>query len=106
MVFRKNQLRVVNLVKPLALLILSCSITIAQSHVTHIPINGKIESITNWLVSKPLPSTFYLDGKESGQIHRQNPNANIHDRRPSKMQTPKDHLQIQKMTLKAGFIAF
>jgi len=66
--FRKNQLEVMNLIKPLALLILSCSITFAQSHVTHIPKNVKIASITNWLVSKPLPSTFYLDGKESEQM--------------------------------------
>ena len=68
MVIKKNQFKVIKLIKLLVLLSLSYSITFAQSYVTHIPTNSKIETITNWLVSKQLPSTFYLDGKENEQM--------------------------------------
>lgn len=68
MVFKKNQFEVNNLVVFFVFLHLIYSISLAQDHVTQIPVNGKIETISNWLVSKPLPSTFKLGGIKSNEM--------------------------------------
>ena len=68
MMLKKNQFTIKNFIALLALLSLTSLPTIAQNHVTHIPLNGKIVTISNWLVANPLPSTFALDGIKSGQM--------------------------------------
>lgn len=65
--FKKNQFEIKSLATLFLILLLSYATFFAQSHVTHIPLNGKIVTIRNWLVSKPLPSTFYQDGIKSEQ---------------------------------------
>ncbi len=42
--------------------------TFSQSHNTKIPNDGNFTTINNWLITKPLPSTFYLDGIKSEQM--------------------------------------
>ncbi len=65
---KKNQFEVKTFLVLFVLLLLTYGTTIAQNHVTQIPLDGKIETISNWLVSKPLPSTFKLDGIESNEM--------------------------------------
>ena len=50
------------------LLVTINNISVAQQYITLIPKNGKIVTIHNWLVAKPMPSNYYVDKQQKSSL--------------------------------------
>jgi hypothetical protein len=50
------------------IIFLSFNISTSQKYSTHIPVNGKIITMHNWLVAKPMPSRFYKNTKQKSGL--------------------------------------